>query len=244
MFWTPACIWQARSVRVSEQSGSGTGHLRSGQRDLGLTHYEIHVGLPNKPGTVVELESPPVAQNGEILELILEDGRVLQLQVNGVSPYCRVLGERPIVERRRAETDTQLTLGIDHGRRRSDGRSLLAIHHPCPRCMATEALVTHRGVMMTTLFCTACRHGWGEPPAVVAAATRTDRRTIARPDAADRRGPDRLPPPTCSYCSTDAYVHSTRRTAEEVYFCCDGCQAMFALPRPRAAHHQRSLESR
>ena len=229
---------------MSEQSESGTGHLRSGQRDLGLARYEIHVGMPNKPGMIVELESPPVAQNGEILELILEDGRVLQLQVNGVSPYCRVRGERPIVERRRADTDTQLTLGIDHGRRRSDGRTLLAIQLPCPRCMATEALVTHRGVMMTTLFCTACRHGWGETPAVVAAATRTDRRAIERPDSFERRSPDRLPPPTCSYCSTDAYVHSTRRTAEEVYFCCDGCQAMFALPRPRPAHAHRALESR
>ncbi len=49
--------------------------------------------------------------------------------------------------------------------------------------MASEVLVTHRGVMMTTLFCTACRHDWGEPPAVVAAATRTDRRAIARPES-------------------------------------------------------------
>lgn len=229
---------------MSKQAGSGTGQLRSGQRDLGFTHYEIHVGLPNKPATVVELESPPVAQDGEILELMLEDGRVLQLQVCGVSPYCRVLGERPIAERRRADSDTQLTLGIDHGRRRSDGRTLLAIHHPCPRCMATEALVTHRGVMMTTLHCTACRHDWGVPPAVVAAATRTDRRTIARPEAFDRRGTDRPAPPTCSYCSTDAYVHSTRRTAEEIFFCCYGCQAMFAVPRPRPNTHHRSAESR
>jgi len=231
-------------VLVSEQAGSGTGHLRSGQRDLGFAQYEIHVGLPNKPGTVVELESPPVAQNGEILELILEDGRVLQLQVCGVSPYCRVIGERALIERRRTQADTPLSLGMDHGRRRSDNRTLLAIHHPCPRCMATEALVTHRGVMMTTLYCTACHHGWGEPPAVVAAAARMDRRTIARPEATDRRSPERLPAPTCSYCSTDAYVHSTRRTADEVYFCCDGCEAMWAFPRPRPNTHHRSLESR
>ena len=229
---------------MAEQEESGTGHLRSGQRDLGFTHYEIHVGLPNKPGTVVELESPPVAQDGEILELMREDGRVLHLQVCGVSPYCRVLGERPIAERRRSDSDTQLTLGIDHGRRRSDGRTLLAIQHPCPRCMATEALVTHRGVMMTTLHCTACRHGWSVPPAVVAAATRTDRRTISRPEASDRRAADRPAPPTCSYCSTDAYVHSTRRTAQEIFFCCDGCQAMFAVALPRPHAHHRTAESR
>jgi hypothetical protein len=229
---------------VLEHPESGTGHLRSGQRDLGIAHYEIHVGLPNKPGTVVELESPPVAQNGEILELVLEDGRVLQIQVSGVSPYCRVIGERALPERRSTEADTRLSLGMDHGRRRSDGRTLLAIHHPCPRCMATEALVTHRGVMMTTLFCTACRHGWSEPPSVVAAATRMDRRTIARPESSERRSIDRLPTPSCSYCSTDAYVHSIRRTSDEVYFACDGCDAMWALPRPRPHTHHRSLEAR
>ena len=231
---------------MPEQTGRGTGHLRSGHRDLGLAEYEIHVGLPNKPGTVVELESPPVAQNGEVLELTVEDGRILQLQVCGVSPYCRVIGERTAHERRRAEKDTPMSSDMEHGRRRSDARNFLAIHHPCPRCMASEVLVTHRGVMMTTLFCTACRHGWGEPPAVVAAATRMDRRSIPRPDSTERRSADRMKTPMCSYCSTDAYVRSVRRTADEIYFCCDGCEAMFAMPRPprSPSPHYRSLESR
>jgi hypothetical protein len=229
-------------VSVPEQSRRGTGHLRSGQRDLGIAHYEIHVGMPNNPGTVVELESPPEAQNGEILELSLEDGRMLHLQVCGASPYCRVIGEHLARERR---AETTVSSDMDRGRRRADARNFLAIHHPCPRCMASEVLVTHRGVMMTTLFCTACRHGWGEPPAVVAAAARMDRRAIVRPDSADRRRPDRLPTPMCVYCSTDAYVRSIRRTADEVYFACVGCEAMWALPRPpRATSHHRSLESR
>jgi hypothetical protein len=227
---------------VVDQSGSGTGHLRSGQRDLGVAQYEIHVGMPNKPGTVVELESPPVAQNGEILELVLEDGCVLQLQVCGDSPYCRVIGGR-LTRERRAEQDTPVSSDMDHTRRRSD-RNFLAIHHPCPRCMASEVLVTHRGVMLTTLFCTACRHGWGEHPSVVAAATRMDRRTIARPESSERRSPERLPTPSCSYCSTDAYMHSIRRTSDEVYFACDGCEAMWALPRPRPNTHHRPLEAR
>jgi hypothetical protein len=233
-------------VRVPEQSRTGTGRLRSGQRDLGIAHYEIHTELPNKPGMVVELESPPVAQNGEILDLMLEDGRVLQIQVNGVSPYCRVIGERSALDKRRVEGDASLSSNMDEGRRRSDGRSFLAIHHPCPRCMATEALVTHRGVMMTTLFCTACHHGWGEPPAVVAAATRMDRRAIARRDSSDRRSDDRLPTPTCQYCGTDAYVRSLRRTADEVFFACDGCEAMFAVQRPSRSTnpHHRALDSR
>jgi hypothetical protein len=233
----------AGGCRLSGQSGRGTGHLRSGQRDLGIARYEIHVGMPNKPGTIVELESPPVAQNGEILELSLEDGRVLQLQVNGVSPYCRVVGERSERERRYAETSTPVSSGMDQGRRRSDARNVLAIRHPCPRCMASQVLVTHRGVMMTTLFCTACHHGWGEPPAVIAAAVRIDRRTIERTDSADRRTPDRLPVPACAYCSTDAYVRTIRRTAQEVYFACDGCEAMWALPRTRTGQ-QRAAQSR
>jgi len=100
--------------------------------------------------------------------------------------------------------------------------------------MAPEVLVTHRGVMLTTLFCTACHHGWGEPPAVVAAATRIDRRVAPRPDSADRRSPDRLDAPTCSYCSTDTTVRTIRRTPQEVYFVCSVCEAMWALPRSHA----------
>jgi hypothetical protein len=222
---------------------SGTGHLRSGQRDLGPAHYDIHVGLPNKPETVVELESPPVAQDGEILELMLEDGQVLQLQVRGVSPYCRVIGGR-LTREQRGEKGHNSVLRREHGRRHSDTRDTLAIQYPCPRCMASEVLVTHRGVMMTTLFCTACRHGWGEPPAVVAAAARTDRRGIVRSESFERRGPDRLPAPTCTYCSTDAYVRSIRRTPDEVYFACEGCEAMWAFPRRRSTGHHGPLESR
>jgi Zn ribbon nucleic-acid-binding protein len=228
---------------LPEQQGCGTGHLRSGQRDLGLANYEIHVGMPNRPGTTVELESPPVAQNGEILELTLEDGGVLQIQALGESPYCRVVGERTAHERRGTAT-VPVASTMDQ-RRRSDARSFLAISHPCPRCMANEVLVTHRGVMMVTLHCTACGHGWGEAPSTVAAATRMDRRAIERPEPSDRRAADRVPPPVCAYCSTDAHVRSIRRTADEVYFACDGCESMWALPRPRHGQgHPRPLESR
>ena len=62
--------------------------------------------MADKPGTVVELESPPVAQDGEILDLSLEDGRVLQIQVRGVSPYCRVVGERSANDRRTADKES------------------------------------------------------------------------------------------------------------------------------------------
>ena len=214
---------------------TGTGYLRSGQHDLGTAHYEIHVGIPNRSGTVVELESPPNAQDGEVLDLALEDGRVLQIHVRGTSPYCRVIGERPAHERRQANRD-EFRLKPDpiehHTRRRADARGPVSINHPCPRCTATEVIVTHRGVMLTTLFCTVCHHGWGEAPSVVAGATRTDRRTAQRSDSSDRRAIDRLATPVCEYCATNTHVRSMRRTPQEVYFVCLACDAMWALPRP------------
>jgi hypothetical protein len=152
------------------------------------------------------------------------------VQVAGDSPYCRVVGGR-LARERRADKDPAVWSNMGVGRRRSDTRNATVIQHPCPRCMASEVLVTHRGVMMTALFCTACRHDWGEPPAVIAAATRMDRRASARADSTERRTPERLKAPTCTYCSTDAYVRGVRRTSEEVYFACDGCDAMWALSR-------------
>ena len=227
------------------QRRRGTGHLRSGQRDLGRARYEIHVGMPDKPGTFVELETPPVAQDGEILELSLQDGRALQIQVRGVSPYCRVVGERPAHDRRTGSKQPADSSNVNHTRRRAEPHHFLAIHHPCPRCMASEVLITHRGVMMVTLYCTACGHEWGEAPTAIAAAARIDRRAIERPETTDRRAADRVPPPVCVYCSTDSLVRSVRRTADEVYFACEGCEAMWALPRPRHGHgHPRPLESR
>ena len=218
------------------------GRVRSGHRDLGVTHYEIRVGIPNDSTTVVELESPPRAQDGEVLDLTLEDGRVLQIQVRGVSPYCRVIGEGPAQDRRRPTFEAPVSPKKDHARRRSDARGPVTISHPCPHCMATEVLVTHRGVVLTTLFCASCRHEWGEPPAVIAAATRIDRRAMLRDESADRRGGDRLATPTCTYCATDVHVRSTRRTPQEIYFVCSSCEAMFVLPRPHVRPGQPSPE--
>ena len=216
---------------------TGIGQLRSGQHDLGSARYEIHAVAPNRPESVVELESPPSAQDGEILDLTLEDGRVLQIQVRGVSPYCRIISDQPATERRRPRIPPDMPKVTKEGRRRVDARGVVSIGHPCPRCLAPEVLVTHRGVVLTTLLCTACHHGWGEPPAVVAAATRTDRRSSARPDAHERRGDDRVEPPICTYCTTDANVQPTKRTAQEIYFVCSACEAMWALPRPTGPGH-------
>jgi hypothetical protein len=189
--------------------------------------------MPNKPDTIVELESPPIAQDGEILQLTLEDGRVLLCQVRDMSPYCRVLAEKPTAQTLDPHEAERVELSSDGGRRRPDARSVTTVAHPCPRCLAHETLITHRGVTMTTLFCPACGHGWGDAPAVVAAAPRLDRRAAVRADSADRRSLDRVTTPNCSYCATDARVRSIRRTANEVYFVCSGCDAMWVLPRQR-----------
>jgi hypothetical protein len=219
---------------------AGAGRLRSGQRDLGAARYEIHAGLPNRPGTVVELESPPSARDGEVLDLTLDDGRVLQIQINGVSPYCRVIGEMPAEERRRTRIPADMPKLIAEGRRRTDARSIITISHPCPLCPEMDVLVTQRGLMLTTLFCLSCLRSWEEPSAVVAAATRTDRRNFERPDSADRRALGRADAPVCTYCSTDANVRTVRRTPEDVYFVCSVCEAMWALPRPDARPGQNS----
>jgi hypothetical protein len=190
----------------------------------------------DKPDTIVELESPPIAQDGEILQLELEDGRVLLCQVRDMSPYCRVLGEKPTsqtLDPREGER-VDLLAETRRGRPRPDPRTAATVAHPCPRCLAHETLITHRGVTMTTLFCPTCGHGWGEAPSVVAAAPRLDRRATLRPDSQDRRALDRVPTPSCSYCATDAHVRSIRRTANEVYFVCSGCDAMWVLPRQRS----------
>ena len=212
---------------MSHQTTSGTGHLRSGQRDLGSMHYEIHVGLSDKPGTVVELESPPHAQDGELLQLTLEDGRVLLCQVRGMSPYCRVLGEKSNSENPSPQAEA-------HDRRRPEPRTAATILHPCPRCLAPETLIMHRGVTLTTLCCPVCDHEWTEPSSVVAGAPRLDRRATVRPDSADRRSAFRVTTPYCTYCSTDTHIKSVRRTASEVYFTCERCEAMWVLSRARS----------
>ena len=107
---------------VREQPRMGTGHLRSGQRDVGVAQYEIHVGILNKRETVVELESPPAAQNGEILGPDSgETGRCCSMQVSGSSPYCRVIGGRLMREKSSERDDAgSVAWDIGYGRRHSD----------------------------------------------------------------------------------------------------------------------------
>ena len=229
---------------VPEQRGAGTGHLRSGQRDLGVTQYEIHVGLLNKRETVVELESPPVAQNGEILELILENGQVLQHSGEWRVP---LLPRRRRASRHKSNERTRTERVVRHGlwatpfrhpERPGDSTSLSSLHggrgarHASRRddddiCSARFAVTDGESLQPSSRP----RRAWIDGP-----LPGPNRPNGAAPIACRRR-PARI-------AATDAYVRSIRRTSDEVYFACDGCEAMWALPRPRSNSPHRSLESR
>jgi hypothetical protein len=80
---------------------SGRGLIRSRSRALAAVYYTVHTNFANGQGIFVELEPPPRAKDGALLHLTLEDGRGLDCQIVDHSGYCAVVGEGPVVERRR-----------------------------------------------------------------------------------------------------------------------------------------------
>ena len=79
----------------------GEGALHRGPRRIGSVSYKIHFSPANGQASVVELDPKPPAKDGEFVHLTLEDGRVLNCQVLDESPFCAVIGDGPIIERRR-----------------------------------------------------------------------------------------------------------------------------------------------
>ena len=67
--------------------------------------YTIETNPANGQGSVVTFDRKPPAKDGDLLYLTLEDGRVLQCHVLDESPYCAVVGDGPIIERRRRRRD-------------------------------------------------------------------------------------------------------------------------------------------
>jgi uncharacterized Zn finger protein len=53
--------------------------------------------------------------------------------------------------------------------------------------------------------------------------------TVSLVPCADRRHPNRLPQPSCPYCSTEEYVSAVIRTKQFVFFRCQQCRAL--LPK-------------
>jgi hypothetical protein len=67
---------------------------------LATVSYKIYTPPGNRCASVAEFDPKPPATDGELVHLTLEDGRVLNCQIVDDSPYCAVVGDAPIVERR------------------------------------------------------------------------------------------------------------------------------------------------
>lgn len=83
----------------SGQTIDGVGRLHRGHRSLGCVGYSLQ--SLKGPVTVVTFDPMPDAAHGDVFNLTLEDGRILECQVlTQYATYCAVLdGPRP--ERRR-----------------------------------------------------------------------------------------------------------------------------------------------
>jgi hypothetical protein len=79
----------------------GEGALHWGPRRIGSVFYKIHFNPANGQAFVVEFEPKPSANDGDLVHLTLEDGRVLNCEVLDESPFCAVIGDGPIIERRK-----------------------------------------------------------------------------------------------------------------------------------------------
>ena len=76
----------------------GKGAVHWGPRRIGSVAYKIHINPANERASVVELEPKPPTRDGEFVNVILEDGRVVTCQVFDDSPFCAVIGEGPIIK--------------------------------------------------------------------------------------------------------------------------------------------------
>lgn len=77
----------------------GTGHVKCGERDLGMIPYQVEVGVGGQ-ATVVKFARRLKAKDGDTLHVTLEDGRMLDCQVLDASSYCAVVGDGPYFDRR------------------------------------------------------------------------------------------------------------------------------------------------
>jgi hypothetical protein len=84
---------------------TGKGTLRKGPRNVGTVHYTIHINPANCQASVVEFDPKPPIGDGQLVHLTLDDGRVVNCRILDESPYCAVVGDGPIVERRRQPRD-------------------------------------------------------------------------------------------------------------------------------------------
>ena len=91
--------------RANERVLSGTGALHWGPRLIGSVTYKVHIDPANGQASVVELEPKAPVRDGANVHLTLDDGRVVNCRVLDDSPFCAVIGDGPIVERRKRVRD-------------------------------------------------------------------------------------------------------------------------------------------
>ena len=70
-----------------------------------VVRYSVQFDPANAQASVVKFSRKPPFHDGELVRLILEDGRVVNCRVLDESPFCAVVGDGPIDERRREPRD-------------------------------------------------------------------------------------------------------------------------------------------
>ena len=86
--------------RIAQPALRGRGVLRRRNRTAMTVRYAVHLDPANSQASIVRFGRKPPVRDGELVHLTLEDGRVLTCRVLDESPYCAVIGDGPIVERR------------------------------------------------------------------------------------------------------------------------------------------------
>ena len=67
--------------------------------------YSVYCDPADAQASVVKFSRKPPLGDGALVHLTLEDGRVINCRVLDESPYCAVVGDGPIVERRQNARD-------------------------------------------------------------------------------------------------------------------------------------------
>jgi hypothetical protein len=95
--WDAPCAISMDGMSESK-TVRGVGRLYRGYRNLGCVGYALHMTAGQT--MVVELDPMPDGAGGDVFQLNLEDGRILECQTAEGGRYCAVLGDGPRPERR------------------------------------------------------------------------------------------------------------------------------------------------
>lgn len=82
-----------------EQTIRGVGRLHCGQRTLGWVGYVLQMTSTGQ-SALVKFDPVPDSTRGDVFQLSLEDGRVLECQPIAGEQYWAVVGDGPRIERR------------------------------------------------------------------------------------------------------------------------------------------------